>query len=598
MSLFSKSWFHLLIGAVVASVIGLAGEVGCALETDRSLQDRRQHVMTELGKYRAALEGELNATLYLTNGLVTYVATHSSLEPVVIDSMLQMLYGQGRHIRSIGVAPDNRLSHVYPLAGNEKALGLYYPDRPDQWLSVKRAIDERRPVLAGPVGLRQGGVGLIYRVPIFQGAQPRYWGVVSMVLDMENLFQKTGVAPRAGDLELALRGKDGMGAEGAVFMGDARLFERQAVTTMVLTPGGSWQLAARPIEGWEAGSRVDWIRASAWTMGILLGLSVAYALAGVGRRLQAEKALRESQSRLQEQKGMLSAILENSNVGIAMIRDRQLVWCNPHMSELFGHALSAMEGQSTRMLYASEEAYESFGQRAYGELARTNRLVTEQEMRHRDGHLIWMRISGQAVDVENTSSGSIWVFEDIADRKRSEHELIRLATTDSLTGVANRHHFLAQFRAELARAKRFGTPAALLMMDLDHFKKVNDTFGHAVGDAVLQHFAGLAVQHTRRVDVVGRLGGEEFAVVLSGTDREGAVQFAQRFRQCVEDMQVPSARGPVRCTVSIGIATVEAGDEGPDAMFGRADEALYRAKAHERNTVEVAGAASPENRGA
>lgn len=179
------------------------------------------------------------------------------------------------------------------------------------------------------------------------------------------------------------------------------------------------------------------------------------------------------------------------------------------------------------------------------------------------------------------------VFQDIALRKKMEQELMRLATTDPLTGMANRRHFLEQLKMELAHFKRFGRPATFLMVDIDHFKNVNDTYGHAVGDVVLQHFGELSKLRLRRIDLIGRLGGEEFGILLPGTDITGALQFAERFRIYVADTPAQSANGTIPFTISIGISGFDQKDVEPDGILARADAALYLAKASGRNQTKV-----------
>lgn len=191
-----------------------------------------------------------------------------------------------------------------------------------------------------------------------------------------------------------------------------------------------------------------------------------------------------------------------------------------------------------------------------------------------------MHENGKIVGVEA-------VFQDIAQRKEMEQELIRLATTDSLTGISNRRHFIEQLNMELAHFRRFGTSAAFLMVDLDHFKSVNDTFGHAAGDAVLRHFSELTRQRLRRIDLLGRLGGEEFGILLPGTDSAGAELFAERLRIYVADTPAQKDDSTIPVTISIGIAMFNANDTEADSIMARADMALYRAKEHGRNRVEL-----------
>ncbi|MDP2433319.1 MAG: diguanylate cyclase [Pseudomonadota bacterium] len=215
--------------------------------------------------------------------------------------------------------------------------------------------------------------------------------------------------------------------------------------------------------------------------------------------------------------------------------------------------------------------------------------------RHEEGEWFW-RHDGSGFPVALTVTpvlkngvrvGAVVVFQDISERQAHANQLRLLATTDSLTGVNNRRHFLQQLEQELTRHQRYGEAAALLMLDLDHFKLVNDEFGHAAGDTVLKAFTTSAEHVLRRSDHLGRLGGEEFAILLPDTDSEGARELAERLRQMIHDTPVKTATGVVRYSVSIGIALFARGDGNADVILARADHALYRAKHSGRNRVEM-----------
>lgn len=181
---------------------------------------------------------------------------------------------------------------------------------------------------------------------------------------------------------------------------------------------------------------------------------------------------------------------------------------------------------------------------------------------------------------------------DFAEAKRLETELVQMATTDFLTGLANRRQFMSVLAQELARLQRLETPrAAVLMLDLDHFKHINDAHGHAAGDAVLQQFAALMSSELRKIDAVGRLGGEEFAILLVDADLAAAEQFAERLRRKVADTPLVHAGQTMSVTVSIGISLLLPEDAHGDAALNRADAALYAAKHQGRNRVCVGGEA-------
>ena len=178
------------------------------------------------------------------------------------------------------------------------------------------------------------------------------------------------------------------------------------------------------------------------------------------------------------------------------------------------------------------------------------------------------------------------VVRDISERKRVEQELRRMATTDPLTGLWNRRRFMELSEGELSRMRRYGRPVSVLMLDIDHFKSINDTHGHAAGDEALCQLAGLCRSALRETDHLGRLGGEEFAVLLPETGLDEAADVAERLRRRLADSAFPLSCGvTLRMTASIGVASCADDDTTIDRALGRADHALYRAKNNGRNQV-------------
>ncbi len=180
---------------------------------------------------------------------------------------------------------------------------------------------------------------------------------------------------------------------------------------------------------------------------------------------------------------------------------------------------------------------------------------------------------------------------DITARRQLEEKLKVLATTDSLTDVPNRRHFSEQAMKELARAQRYVHPVSLLMLDIDLFKSVNDTYGHDMGDVALKNIAD-TIQRTLRIqDICGRMGGEEFCVLLPETDKAQALIAAERVRGCVERSEILLANGEQLClTVSIGVAVLYHDikkDETFEHLLKRSDTAMYNAKQKGRNRVEI-----------
>jgi diguanylate cyclase (GGDEF)-like protein/PAS domain S-box-containing protein len=185
------------------------------------------------------------------------------------------------------------------------------------------------------------------------------------------------------------------------------------------------------------------------------------------------------------------------------------------------------------------------------------------------------------------------IARDITERKILQARLEYQASTDPLTALNNRRHFLLKADQEFLRFKRYGTTFAMLMLDLDFFKSVNDTYGHQTGDALLREFARQMRIAFRHSDILGRIGGEEFSVLLLESSLHRGIEIAERLRQQVEKSHLQLNEATVPYTVSIGVTTASVCDPSLDAIMRRADAALYRAKRTGRNQVEFEKA--PEN---
>ncbi|SEI77689.1 PAS domain S-box-containing protein/diguanylate cyclase (GGDEF) domain-containing protein [Pseudomonas linyingensis] len=201
--------------------------------------------------------------------------------------------------------------------------------------------------------------------------------------------------------------------------------------------------------------------------------------------------------------------------------------------------------------------------------------------------LRWRHGAAQPRRLEDGSTLWHGFITDVTERKRIEAELLEFATTDFLTQLPNRRHLMTQIEAELARMQRSaGHCAAVLMCDLDHFKSINDRWGHATGDLALRHFADILRAQLRKSDMAGRVGGEEFAVILSGANLTEATAFARRVQQQLAQNPLQHGDQCIAMTLSIGIAVLTASDTSVDAALSRSDMALYRAKSSGRNRIE------------
>jgi diguanylate cyclase (GGDEF)-like protein/PAS domain S-box-containing protein len=201
-------------------------------------------------------------------------------------------------------------------------------------------------------------------------------------------------------------------------------------------------------------------------------------------------------------------------------------------------------------------------------------------------HPVVQQDPGAASDSSDTSEKSYClVIRDISERLHAGEQLRKATASDHLTGISNRRAFFEAAELEVSRWHRSPRPLSLLMFDADHFKKINDEYGHPTGDKVLQHLAGLLTATFRLVDTPASVGGEEFAVLLPSADMAAAVDAANRLRQRVATTPCDVDGLPIRYTVSGGVATMEPGMAGLDELMKRADQALYTAKAGGRNRI-------------
>jgi diguanylate cyclase (GGDEF)-like protein/PAS domain S-box-containing protein len=287
-------------------------------------------------------------------------------------------------------------------------------------------------------------------------------------------------------------------------------------------------------------------------------------------------------------------LLNSAGEGIMGVdRNGRCTFVNPAACEMVGYAREEILGRDSHALFhycrADGSDYPAAECPIFRTLADGIRRESEEVFFRKNRRPFPVHMTVTPIHEGGSVVGAEVVFQDVAERKAMEGELLRLATTDPLTGLANRRHFREQMQLEMARVKRFEQPAALLMLDLDHFKLINDNHGHAAGDAVLEHFARVVGLRLRTTDLFGRLGGEEFAILLLGTGLEAAVAFADRLRNVVAETPAMTKTGAISYTVSIGVADVSGSDELPDSVLARADDALYRAKAAGRNRVVAQG---------
>lgn len=258
----------------------------------------------------------------------------------------------------------------------------------------------------------------------------------------------------------------------------------------------------------------------------------------------------------------------------------------PGVRRVLGYEPHEIEGHTAESYYPQSKDRDAFKAAimAHGEVS-----DFPGQMVRKDGTVIDISISSHALfDHNGAFAGVEGLYRDVTQRKNLERELQRLATTDVLTGMANRRSFLEVAEATFQRARESHAPLTVLMLDLDHFKTINDRFGHLEGDRVLAEFAQATKHQLRASDTVGRLGGEEFGLLLPHTLPAEGADIATRILEAIRALELTDSNGQhYGVTTSMGLGTLSPGDRSLHDLLDHADQALYLAKRRGRNQLAV-----------
>jgi diguanylate cyclase (GGDEF)-like protein len=573
-------------------------------------EQARADVAESLGQVRAQLERNINSNIQLVRGLVAVIAVDPDIDQARFERIASALIGDHSQLRNIGAAPDMTIQMVYPLAGNERAIGLNYATHPTQREAAYAALESRHMVLAGPIDLVQGGRGFIGRFPVFikNGAvDERVWGLVSAVIDVDRLYADSGLLDEGQPIDLVLMGRDADPTDTSVFFGDAQVLEQDPVLAEVSLPTGGWRIAAIPRGGWkETPPSALQFRGYLFLAALLVVLPIGIAghFYDQHRDHVRELGRRESDMRLLSQR--LELALETSKIGVweLNLTTGELRW-DERMKELYGiptdvtpNAVDHWEDklhpedraqaiEEFQEAVASRGTYHSVFRVLEGE--ENERWIRTIGASHIDqaGHHRILGVNWDISEDVKLKSKLIEANEDAKIRNRELEEaraqMEHNALHDSLTGLPNRRFLDDRILSEAAQS----APTALIHIDLDRFKHINDTLGHAAGDAMLVHAANVLRENTRDGDFVARVGGDEFVIATTQpVDQESLSALASRV---IEQMRQPVPYKDHKCRfgASIGIAINGGCDKAaPNQLLIDADLALYRAKKRGRNRYE------------
>jgi len=584
-------------------------------QQDRQLSDERLRadVFNRVNLIRAKLEGEVMGDVQLARGLVSVIATEPHMTQARFADLAASVLGGKSQIRDFAGAPGLVVSLLYPVEGNEKAFGLDYRRNAQQREAALR-VRGGEVVLAGPVNLVQGGRGFIVRFPVFtkdDDGGKSFWGIFSTVLDEDKLYRDAGLLNGDLDIDVAIAGQDGLGAEGAQFYGDPRVATDHPIAVDVNFPSGSWRITATPKGGWAAHAPNQWpLRVAI----VVCGFIVVFPTWLIGRLFQERRGhfakLKERERELERLSRRLELALDTSKVGVweLDLKTNELVW-DDRMNELYGYPLDngvrTYEHWRKRLDPAEAARAESDFN---GAIEAKGRYNSQFKIILDDGRTRVIRTIGSVYVRPDSSCVILGVNWDVtadvaltkaltqakeqAEVRNAELEKARAriehnALHDFLTKLPNRMYLERNLEEHARRCAESDAGIVLIYIDLDRFKAINDTLGHPAGDAMLLHTAEIIRSNIRDGDFVARTGGDEFVIVCPADAEIG--YFVDLARRLIGEIQKPVLYKGHECRygMSIGIASAFGDAVDRERLLVNADIALYRAKALGRNRFEI-----------
>ncbi|MBI3155864.1 MAG: diguanylate cyclase [Burkholderiales bacterium] len=283
----------------------------------------------------------------------------------------------------------------------------------------------------------------------------------------------------------------------------------------------------------------------------------------------------------------LGSVMSAAPVGLAFTRHGRFELVGDELCRMLGYAPGALVGQTTRAIFTSDDDWQSLGRQVGAAFSRGEPYGGEWRLQRADGRQLWGRLRARPVQPGEPEAGTIWSATDVSEQVAARQALEHAAQHDALTGVVNRQGFEHALQ-RVFDGQPATMPAALVMIDLDRFKPVNDSAGHAAGDAMLVAVARAIGSRVRGSDLVGRLGGDEFALLLPGCDQVRAMAVAQKVQQAIAELALGWDGRTLRVGASLGVAEFGAQHDSPAQWLAQADAACYEAKREGRGGVRLA----------
>lgn len=544
---------------------------------------QRVQVSEQLSSVRFQLESQLSNNLSLINGLAAFIASNPDFTQQEFDTYAATVLASEPALINLAAAPDMIIEYIYPLQGNEAALGLNYLSNEEQLYAIERTIQTGSMVIAGPLELVQGGSAFVGRAPVYTTDEDgirSLWGIVSAPIATASIYADSALFDPSIGLEIAIRGRDGLGEDGEVFFGAASVFDNpRAVSMPVALGGGTWQIAAYALQDSSVISPTILLLRS------VSALLCALLLIGIFLRYRAKAKEEAYEQLIFRNEQFLREVEKVSKVGgWRLDNDGVFTEVSEQCMQIFGVSSGAgvlsLDEVCAQYTGGTGKMLRDLIERAK---QRGDSFDTELRLERSGAGESWLHIRGEMILLPNARRELVGAIQDITKAKAADKLIEYQANYDALTNLANRSLLRDRLDSALAMSRRAKTKLAVLFIDLDNFKSVNDNLGHDVGDDILVETARRIKKCVREVDTVARYSGDEFIVVLRDVFSESAVcRIVDDIVAAVGEPFKPDTH-QVYCGASIGISFFPDDALDSETLIIKADQAMYEVKKAGRN---------------
>jgi diguanylate cyclase (GGDEF)-like protein/PAS domain S-box-containing protein len=600
---------YLLVALAFLATLSLGGFLIHLNERNQVMHNQKA-AMDVASMHARLLEQQFSRSLSATYALAAVLRQgHGRIDhfDALAAKMLDLYGGTS----SLQLAPDGIISQIAPLAGNEAAMGHNLLADPNRNKEAFAALETKKLTLAGPFTLRQGGVAVVGRLPVFlddEAGRERFWGFTTALIKIPDLLaaSRLGDSVAAGyNYELSRIHPDTRRRD--VFATSSNLPLEDAVSYRIEVPNGVWALDIARADGWHSPAEVLWAEAVVVMLVALLVAVLAFNVlkqplvlsrevawrtrdlreanrglaAEMHKRFLAESSLRERMTEIEVVLGALSDGV------VALDRNGGVRHVNHAARNLLGIPGEPLEGRSLESLLTVID--EGSGQEIHG---LCHAVIQEGASIHLRGNARLRRGDGREFDarisaVPAPGSGEvamIFVFTDISAEISKERHIEFQAFHDPLTELGNRALLARDLAQEIERAARAGERIALLCLDLDNFKNINDALGHAIGDVLLQQLAQRLRSAVKAPGWVTRHGGDEFIITMPrlGTSEDATAQAEILMESIAQPFHIDGKE--LRVTSSIGVSIYPDHGASIGELLSTADMAMFEAKRSGRNT--------------